>query len=53
MSRYNDPSHLPKPFRGPTWEDIDRHTDDAYDRFVQEQIDAEAERVVIPAKDAS
>ena len=45
MSRYNDPSHLPKSFRGPTWEDMDRHTDEAYDRHVQEQIDAEAERI--------
>ena len=40
----------------PTLEDIDRHTDEAYDRHVQEQIDAadrHAEtRTVIPAKDA-
>ena len=27
----------------PTWEDIDRHTDEAYERGVQREIDAEAE----------
>ncbi len=26
----------------PTWDDIDRHTDEAYDRHVQDQIDDEA-----------
>ena len=28
----------------PSREDIDRHTDEAYDKWRQEQVDAEAER---------
>lgn len=49
--------------RMPTWDDIDRHTDDAYEVAKQRQLDAEAEtercakhadrRIVIPAKDAT
>ena len=37
MSRYNDPAHLPMPVKGPTWEDIDRDTDEAYDRWAEAQ----------------
>lgn len=43
MSRYNDPAHLPSPMRMPTLEDIDRDTDEAYDRWREREDDRDDE----------